>query len=149
MRHSADQIVLANGADRAGYTAILAPVLALLLSSYVEDYRWSLFAIAGLALVAAGNVLVLTGKRGTAVVAVAFGVAVALAAVLIYAGTGTGDSADFAWKQSGAVPSTLPPGPTVVDAAIPVEVVPEVQASAVACGCSGHRARSDCGHGNI
>lgn len=51
------------GADRAGYTAILAPVLALLLSTFVEDYRWSVLAIGGLALVAAGNVLVLTGKR--------------------------------------------------------------------------------------
>jgi drug/metabolite transporter (DMT)-like permease len=40
-----------------------APVLALLLSTFVEDYRWSVLAIAGLALVAAGNVLVLTGKR--------------------------------------------------------------------------------------
>ena len=52
------------GPDRAGYTAVLAPVLALLLSTFVEDYRWSSFAIAGLVLVAAGNVLVLTRKRG-------------------------------------------------------------------------------------
>ena len=51
------------GPDRAGYTAVLAPVLALLLSTYVEDYRWSVLAVAGLALVAAGNVLVLTGRR--------------------------------------------------------------------------------------
>jgi drug/metabolite transporter (DMT)-like permease len=51
------------GPDRAGYTAILAPVFALLLSTFVEDYRWSVLAIVGLALVAVGNVLVLTGKR--------------------------------------------------------------------------------------
>ena len=36
------------GPDRAGYTAVLAPVLALLVSTYVEDYRWSVLAVAGL-----------------------------------------------------------------------------------------------------
>jgi drug/metabolite transporter (DMT)-like permease len=51
------------GADRAGYTAVLAPVLALLVSTFVEDYRWSALAIVGLALVAIGNVLVLTRRR--------------------------------------------------------------------------------------
>jgi drug/metabolite transporter (DMT)-like permease len=51
------------GPDRAGYTTVLAPVLALLVSTIVEDYRWSVLAVAGLALVAAGNVLVLTGRR--------------------------------------------------------------------------------------
>jgi drug/metabolite transporter (DMT)-like permease len=47
------------GPDRAAYTTVLSPVLALLLSTLVEDYRWSVLAFAGLALVAAGNVLVL------------------------------------------------------------------------------------------
>lgn len=51
------------GPDRAGYTAVLAPVFALLVSTFVEDYRWSAFSIAGLALVAAGNVLVLKRRR--------------------------------------------------------------------------------------
>jgi drug/metabolite transporter (DMT)-like permease len=50
------------GPDRAGYTAVLAPVFALLVSTFVEDYRWSAFSIAGLLLVAAGNVLVLRRK---------------------------------------------------------------------------------------
>ncbi len=52
------------GADRAGYTAVAAPVLALLVSTFAEDYRWSALAVCGLVLVAAGNVLVLTRKRG-------------------------------------------------------------------------------------
>jgi drug/metabolite transporter (DMT)-like permease len=47
------------GADRAAYTTVLSPVLALLVSTLVEDYGWSAAAVAGLALVAAGNVLVL------------------------------------------------------------------------------------------
>ena len=52
------------GADRAAYTTVLSPVLALLVSTIVEDYRWTPLAFVGLALVAAGNVLVLRrGKR--------------------------------------------------------------------------------------
>jgi drug/metabolite transporter (DMT)-like permease len=50
------------GPDRAAYTAVLSPVLALLLSTFLEDYRWSVLAVAGLVLVAAGNILVLTRK---------------------------------------------------------------------------------------
>jgi len=50
------------GADRAGYTAVLSPVLALVVSTLVEDYRWSWPALAGLLLVAAGNVLVLSRR---------------------------------------------------------------------------------------
>ncbi len=51
------------GADRAGYTAVVTPVLALLISTFVEDYRWSALAVSGLVLVAAGNVLVLSRRR--------------------------------------------------------------------------------------
>ncbi len=51
------------GPDRAGYTTVLSPVLALLVSTMVEDYRWSVAAFAGLAFVAAGNVLVLTRRK--------------------------------------------------------------------------------------
>ena len=50
------------GPDRAGYTTVLSPVLALIISTFVEDYRWSALALIGLALVAAGNVLVLRRK---------------------------------------------------------------------------------------
>lgn len=50
------------GADRAAYTTVLAPVLALVISTFVEDYRWSAIAITGLVLVAAGNVLVMRRK---------------------------------------------------------------------------------------
>ncbi|MDQ3560848.1 MAG: DMT family transporter [Pseudomonadota bacterium] len=51
------------GADRAAYTTVLSPVLALLISTFVEDFRWSGLAIAGLVLVAVGNVLVLRRER--------------------------------------------------------------------------------------
>ncbi len=68
----------------------------------------------------------LTRDRGTAVVAIGFGLAITLAAVLLF--TGTGESASVEWTAGAAVPSPLPPGLTVVDDAIPVDVVPEVQA---------------------
>lgn len=68
----------------------------------------------------------LTRDRGTAVVAVGFGLAIALAAVLLY--TGTGESAGLEWTAGAAVPSALPPGLTVVDDTIPVDVAPAVQA---------------------
>jgi drug/metabolite transporter (DMT)-like permease len=53
------------GAGRAGYTAAVIPILAMLTSTVFEGYRWSLPALAGMALVAFGNVLVLR-RRGAA-----------------------------------------------------------------------------------
>lgn len=47
------------GAPRAGYMTILFPVVALLVSTIVEDYRWTPLAFAGLILVITGNLLVL------------------------------------------------------------------------------------------
>jgi drug/metabolite transporter (DMT)-like permease len=51
------------GADRAAYTTLLFPIVALLISSVVEDYRWSAWSLAGLALVLAGNWLAMRGTR--------------------------------------------------------------------------------------
>lgn len=45
------------GPDRAAYCTVLFPVVALTISSVVEDYRWSAAALAGLGLVIAGNLL--------------------------------------------------------------------------------------------
>jgi drug/metabolite transporter (DMT)-like permease len=47
------------GAARAGYSTVMFPVLALLISTALEGYSWTGFAVAGLALVALGNVLVI------------------------------------------------------------------------------------------
>jgi len=51
------------GAARAGYTTVMYPVVALMMSTVLEGYQWSL--ISGLGLVAAllGNVLVLRAPR--------------------------------------------------------------------------------------
>lgn len=47
------------GADRAAYATVLGPVLALVVSTFVEDLRWSAVAVLGLAAILIGNVLVL------------------------------------------------------------------------------------------
>lgn len=51
------------GAARTGYTTVLYPVVALLVSTFAEDYRWSLLAALGLAAVLVGNVLVLRAPK--------------------------------------------------------------------------------------
>jgi drug/metabolite transporter (DMT)-like permease len=43
------------GADRAAYTTLIFPVVALLISSVVEDYCWSIWSVGGLLLVLGGN----------------------------------------------------------------------------------------------
>jgi len=57
------------GSARAAYTSVLYPVVALGISTVVEDYRWTVIAAAGIMLTLAGNWLVLrrsgdnTGKQ--------------------------------------------------------------------------------------
>ncbi|MBB6251476.1 DMT family transporter [Nitrospirillum iridis] len=50
------------GADRAGYVAVMIPILALVISTLFEGYHWSPAAFVGLALAIAGNLLVLGPK---------------------------------------------------------------------------------------
>ncbi len=51
------------GADRTAYATVMFPVLALLVSTLAEDYRWTLPAALGLLAVLAGNFLVLRPAR--------------------------------------------------------------------------------------
>jgi len=51
------------GAGRAGYAAAVIPVVAMLASTAFEGYRWTAAALAGMALVLAGTVLVLRVKE--------------------------------------------------------------------------------------
>jgi drug/metabolite transporter (DMT)-like permease len=50
------------GAARAGYATVLFPIVALAISTALEDYRWTAPAAIGALLALAGNVLVL--RRG-------------------------------------------------------------------------------------
>ncbi len=51
------------GADRAAYAAVLFPVVALVISTVVEDYRWNAPALVGVALILGGNLLALAPPR--------------------------------------------------------------------------------------
>jgi len=53
------------GADRAGYANLLFPLVALLISTFVESYRWSLLAVTGLTIVVLGNWLVMRAARSS------------------------------------------------------------------------------------
>jgi len=48
------------GADYAAYVMLLMPVVALLLSTFFEAYRWSPNAVAGVVIVLFGNLVILT-----------------------------------------------------------------------------------------
>lgn len=47
------------GPARAAYVTVIFPLIALLISTAVEDYRWTGLAIVGLAMVLAGNLIII------------------------------------------------------------------------------------------
>ncbi|PCJ93486.1 MAG: EamA family transporter [Hyphomicrobiales bacterium] len=50
------------GSAKAAYTTVLFPIIAMLVSTMMEDYQWSVLAVGGVGLALLGNVLVLTSK---------------------------------------------------------------------------------------
>ena len=50
------------GASRASYSTLLFPLVALLVSTFLEGYRWTAPAIAGMLLMLAGNWLILSQR---------------------------------------------------------------------------------------
>lgn len=48
------------GADYAAYVMLLMPVVALILSTFFEDYLWSPNAVFGIIIVLIGNLIILT-----------------------------------------------------------------------------------------
>ena len=50
------------GPDKGGYTFLIFPIVALLISTAFEDYQWTLPALIGLGLITAGSVLALRSK---------------------------------------------------------------------------------------
>jgi drug/metabolite transporter (DMT)-like permease len=57
------QLIRTIGPAKAAYSSVLIPVVAMLLSTLYEGYRWSLVAGAGAVLVLAGLVLALMARR--------------------------------------------------------------------------------------
>jgi drug/metabolite transporter (DMT)-like permease len=51
------------GPAKAAYSSVIVPVIAMLLSTLFEGYRWSGLAVAGAALAAAGLVIALRARR--------------------------------------------------------------------------------------
>ena len=51
------------GAARAAYSSVLFPVVALLISTLIEDYRWTIPAAIGMLLTLAGNWLILSQRK--------------------------------------------------------------------------------------
>ncbi len=51
------------GAARASYAMVLFPIVALLISTFLEGYQWTFIATAGLGLAILGNVIILLDKQ--------------------------------------------------------------------------------------
>ena len=56
------KLLINIGPNRAGYSSLIIPFVAIILSTIFESYQWTLLAVAGFVLVALGNFLVLTRR---------------------------------------------------------------------------------------
>ena len=51
------------GADRAAYAAVVFPIVALIISTFLEAYVWTVPALIGVALILGGNILAVAGPK--------------------------------------------------------------------------------------
>ncbi len=51
------------GASKAAYVSLVAPIIALTISTFLEDYTWTAFSLSGAAMILAGNVIALRSKK--------------------------------------------------------------------------------------
>ena len=51
------------GADRAAYAAVVFPIVALIISTFMENYVWTVPALTGVALILGGNILAVTKPK--------------------------------------------------------------------------------------
>ena len=56
-------LVARIGPERAAYTTVLSPVIALALSSWLEGYQWSRWALLGAPLILIGNLVMFVPRR--------------------------------------------------------------------------------------
>jgi drug/metabolite transporter (DMT)-like permease len=59
-------LIRSLGADKASYSIMVVPLVALIISSFAEGYVWSFSAISGLILVVGGNFLALHRRTSAA-----------------------------------------------------------------------------------
>ena len=57
------RIIRAIGPAKAAYSSVLVPIVAMLISTVAEDYRWTLLSGAGAGLALVGLVVALSGRR--------------------------------------------------------------------------------------
>jgi len=57
------RIIRAIGPAKAAYSSVLVPIVAMLISTLFEDYRWTGLATAGGVLAIAGLLVALSGRR--------------------------------------------------------------------------------------
>jgi drug/metabolite transporter (DMT)-like permease len=57
------RIIRAIGPAKAAYSSVLVPIVAMLISTAFEDYRWTALAAAGGVLAVAGLLVALSGRR--------------------------------------------------------------------------------------
>ena len=50
------------GADKSAYVTLVIPIIALILSTIFEDYKWNTFALIGVLLITIGNFMILRKK---------------------------------------------------------------------------------------
>jgi drug/metabolite transporter (DMT)-like permease len=53
------------GADKAAYTIVFVPVIALTISTFFEGYQPDIYAYIGIALILTGNIIALKAKKAT------------------------------------------------------------------------------------
>lgn len=51
------------GADKAAYVGVVAPVIALTISTLLEDYHWTGYSLSGAVFILAGNVVAIYGGK--------------------------------------------------------------------------------------
>jgi drug/metabolite transporter (DMT)-like permease len=59
-------VIRAVGPARAAYSGVLTPIIAMVISTFVEDYRWTLLASAGGVVALAGLLIALSARRPVA-----------------------------------------------------------------------------------
>lgn len=57
------RLIAAIGGAKAGYVVLVTPIIAMLISTYFEDYRWTLMAVVGSVLIIGGNLVALYKKK--------------------------------------------------------------------------------------
>lgn len=60
------RVIRAVGPAKAAYSSVLVPIVAMLISTVAENYRWTFLSASGGVLALAGLIVALTGKRPAA-----------------------------------------------------------------------------------